>query len=218
MNNTTKLIIVRHGQSLGNLNRIFLGHTDLDLSENGYLQAKVTAEHLKNEIIDKIYSSDLIRAYNTAVPHAKMRNLDIICDKKLREVFAGEWEGKNVDELIAIWGREMFANEWRDRFGHFIFPGGEAIKDAGMRFYNEILAICAENEGKTLLITAHAAVIRAFWAIISNVSWDDIVTDVPFPTNASYSICYYENGKITPFEYSNDAHLNEVGITKVNLI
>ena len=52
MKNATKIIIVRHGQSLGNLNKQFLGHTDLDLSDLGYKQAICTANHLKNEKID----------------------------------------------------------------------------------------------------------------------------------------------------------------------
>ena len=218
MSDSTKIILVRHGQSIGNLTRTFLGHTDLDLSEMGYLQAKTTAERLKNEKIDKIYSSDLKRAYNTALFHAKIRNLDVISSVNLREAFAGEWEGKNVDELIEIWGMEMFADQWKARFGLFTFPAGESIKDAGIRFYNEILAISRQNQGKTILIAAHAAVIRAFWAIISGVAWENVADTIPFATNASYSVLTFDGKKFIPLEYSNDEHLLGVGITKVNLI
>ncbi len=218
MSGSTKIILVRHGQSIGNLTRTFLGHTDLDLSEMGYLQAKTTAERLKNEKIDKIYSSDLKRAYNTALFHAKIRNLDVISSVNLREAFAGEWEGKNVDELIEIWGMEMFADQWKARFGLFTFPAGESIKDAGIRFYNEILAISRQNQGKTILIAAHAAVIRAFWAIISGVAWENVADTIPFATNASYSVLTFNGKKFIPLEYSNDEHLLGVGITKVNLI
>lgn len=218
MENITKIILVRHGQSIGNLTRTFLGHTDLDLSEMGYLQAKTTADHLKNEKIDKIYSSDLKRAYNTAIFHAKMRNLEVISSKNLREAYAGEWENKNVDELIEIWGKEMFVDKWKAGFGEFVFPGGESVKAAGERFYNEILAISRVNQGKTILVAAHAAVIRAFWAIISGVSWSEVAGKIPFATNASYSVLSFDGAKFVPLEYSNDAHLNEVGITKVNLI
>ena len=58
----TKIYIIRHGHSLGNLTRTFLGHVDLDLSDLGYKQADCTADALKNEKIDIIYSSDLSRA------------------------------------------------------------------------------------------------------------------------------------------------------------
>ena len=218
MNKITKIILVRHGQSLGNLNRTFLGHTDLDLSEMGCLQAETTAEHLKNVEINKIYSSDLKRAYNTAIPHAKMRNLDVISSKNLREAYVGKWENMNVDQLIEIWGREMFADQWKARFGEFKFPDGESIKEAGERFYAEVFKISSENEGKTILICAHAAVIRAFWAIISGLEWADVADKIPFATNASYSILTFDGSKFSPISYSNDTQLSEVAITKVNLI
>lgn len=216
--NKTTIYIVRHGQSLGNSTRTFLGHTDLDLSELGYMQANATANELKNVKFDKIYSSDLIRAYNTAIPHSNIHNLEIISDKNLREAYAGEWENLLVDEIIAKWGVEFFKKEWADNFGNFVFPSGESVKGAGERFYNEILNISKENPGKIILICAHAAVIRSFWAIISDISSDDVSRCIPFPTNGSYSICSFENGKIVPLSYSNDDHLYEVGITKVNLI
>lgn len=218
MKKTTKILLVRHGQSIGNLTRTFLGHTDLDLSEMGYLQAKCTANALKNEKIDVIYSSDLKRSYNTAYFHAEMRGLKIITRENLRETYAGEWENQNVDDLINRWGADFFVNEWKNGFGSFRLPGGESIQEAGKRFYNEIYALAGENEGKTILICAHAAVIRAFWAIISNIEWKDVAELIPFPTNASYSVLSWNSGIFTPIQYSCDEHLAEVGITKVNLI
>jgi broad specificity phosphatase PhoE len=212
----TKLIIVRHGQSLGNANKIFLGHTDLDMSEQGYLQANATAEHLKNEKIDEIYSSDLKRAYNTALPHAKLHNLEVKTSKNLREAYVGQWENQSKDDIIAKWGREAFEIYWTNHFGTFVFPEGESIAEAGERFYNEILTICHKNQGKTILIAAHAAVIRAFWGIISSISWENIADTIPFSSNASYSIAYFDGEKVIPEEYSIDAHLSDVGITKVN--
>lgn len=216
-NNITKIILIRHGQSIGNEKRIFLGHTDLDLTELGYKQAFATAEHLKNEKIDKIYSSDLIRALNTAIPHANLRNMSVQTSKNLRELYVGDWEGLYVQEIIEKWGREVFEKDWHGNFGLFTFPNGENIIEGGKRFHDEVLRLCNENEGKTILIAAHAAVIRSFWSIISLIKPKDIVEMLPFPSNASYSIAYCENGKITPFEYSIDDHLIEVGITKVTL-
>ncbi len=214
----TTIYLVRHGQSIGNSTRTFLGHTDLDLSELGYLQANATANLLKEVKFDKIYSSDLIRAYNTAVPHAKLHNLSIIRDKNLREAYAGEWEGMPVDDIIAKWGIDFFKNEWVRNFGNFTFPSGESVIGAGNRFYKEIMSISKKNIGNTVLVCAHAAVIRSFWAKISGISCNYVAERLPFPTNASYSICEYEDGKILPISYSNDEHLSDVGITKVNLI
>ena len=147
-----------------------------------------------------------------------MRDLEVITSKNLREVYLGSWEGQTIDNIIAKWGREAVERDWLGNFGCFTFPDGEAIMDAGKRFYDEIYRISSENAGKTVLVAAHAAVIRAFWSIISDIAPEDIVDKLPFASNASYSICYYENGKIIPSEYSIDEHLSEVGITKVKLI
>ena len=217
MQNTTKIIIIRHGQSIGNKERIILGHTDLDLSELGYKQADCTAEHLKNEKIDVIYSSDLKRAYNTALPHAKMRGLEVKASQNLREMYVGAWENQKTDDIITKWGREMYENDWFGNFGTFTFPEGESIVNGGLRFYNEVKAIAEYNLGKTILIAAHAAVIRAFWAKISGISPENIAKELPFATNASYSICFYDGKELIPDKYSLDEHLTEVGITRVRM-
>lgn len=217
MNNRTKIIFIRHGQSLGNASRIFLGHTDLDLSELGYIQAEATAKYLEKEKIDIIYSSDLKRAVNTAIPHAKMRNLVVNTSKNLREMYVGAWENMKFVDIIDKWGREMYEKNWFAGFGTFSFPDGESIQSGGKRFYNEVLRISKENIGKTVLISAHAAVIRSFWAIISDIEWDQVAEKIPFASNASYSIAYFDGEKIIPDIYSFDSHLSEVGITKVNI-
>ena len=82
-NQSTEIVIIRHGESLANKERIMIGQSDYDLSDRGREQAAATAEFLKNEHFDAIYSSDLCRAYNTALPNAKLRGLEIITDEGL---------------------------------------------------------------------------------------------------------------------------------------
>ena len=75
----TRLVITRHGQSIANAEYRFAGHSDFDLSEIGKAQAELTSQYIcAHEKIDVIYSSDLLRAYNTAVPTAKNLGLEII--------------------------------------------------------------------------------------------------------------------------------------------
>ncbi len=197
----TKIFLVRHGESLGNAARIYLGHTDLDLSEEGHRQAKLTAESLRNEKIDAIYSSDLKRAYNTALPHAAMRGLEVVTSRKLRELNIGDWEGKRIDDLIRD-HHEDFVTGWQENFGTFTIPGGENVFSGGMRFHDEVLRIARENPDKTLLIAAHAAVIRCFWCIISGVMPEDMAKAFPFPKNASYSTVICDGERLLPLEYS----------------
>lgn len=200
-----KIFLVRHGQSLGNLNRVYLGHTDYDLSDLGREQAEITAEHLKNEPIDAIYSSDLLRAHNTAVPHARLRGLEVIDSKNLREIFLGDWENQPIDELIEK-QYDAFVLGWKQSFGTFTVPGGEKVIDAGNRFYAEVERIARKNEGRTVLIAAHAAVIRVFWCLINRVEPCNMAAAFPFPTNASYSTLSYKDGEFIPGEFSCDSH------------
>lgn len=212
----TKLIFIRHGQSIGNATHTLLGHTDLDLSELGFAQARATAEHLKNEKIDAVYSSDLKRAMSTAEPHAALRGLTVNPDKQLREVYLGEWENMTVDEVIERYGESTYKIDWIENFGTFVFPSGESVWEAGERFKKETRKLAEENLGKTLLMVAHAAVIRAFFANIYGYTKEECSAKIPFPVNASYSVAYYENGEFTVEKYSIDEHLSEVGITKIN--
>ena len=201
----TLIYIVRHGESLGNAKRIYLGHTDLDLSELGYKQAEATAEHLAGVKIDAVYSSDLKRAHNTALPHAKLRGIPVIDSKNLRELNIGDWEGKVVDDLISD-HYEEFVLGWQQNFGTFALPGGEKVMDGAERFYREVFKIACENAGKTILIASHAAVIRAFWGKISGIAPEKMGTDTRFPTNASYTTVMCDGERLIPLEFSNDSH------------
>ena len=68
--------LVRHGESVGNLNKVVLGHTDLSLTDKGREQAALTADYLCEVDFCAIYSSDLKRALETALPHSKIHGLD----------------------------------------------------------------------------------------------------------------------------------------------
>ena len=211
----TRIYLIRHGQSLGNLERRFLGHTDLDLSELGYIQAEATATALADVKIDAIYSSDLLRAMNTARPHARLRGVDVIPSRALREIYAGKWENLLVDDIIKGWG-DFYKNVWHGRYGECTVPGGESTLSSGQRFYDEVKRICELHPGETVLIASHASVIRSFYGIVKGLAPSSFATETVFPANASYSIFNYEEGKFNVEAYSCDEHLKDVGITKVN--
>ena len=202
----TVFYLVRHGQSIGNATREFLGHTDKDLSPLGYEQAERTADYLEDVKFDAIYSSDLIRAYNTAVPHARRREMNIVSKRELRELQAGIWEGMKVEDIIAKYPHE-FLDLWRAEFGTTTIPGGENVQDGANRFYNAVMEIAKENVGKTVLITAHAAVIRGFWGKITKTAPECLAGAFDYPTNASVSVFYFDGEELQAGKYSHDAHL-----------
>ena len=209
MNNfRCEILLERHGQSIGNEKRIFLGHTDIDLSELGYKQAQLCAEAMKDEKIDCIYSSDLIRAYNTALPHAALRGLTVIAKKELREFSAGKWENVPVEEL-----KDKYKNEylylWREHFASFSAPHleVESVEHLAERIHSQVLEIARAHIGERVLIATHAAAIRAFWGKISGYVGDEASSVFDFPTNASISRVGFDGERLIPIIYSDDSML-----------
>lgn len=98
---TTELLIVRHGQTDWNLQRRIQGHTDIPLNETGKLEAKKLAETLRHSYFAACYTSDLVRAQETASILAQSHNLPVRTDTRLRERHFGPWEGCLRDELPA---------------------------------------------------------------------------------------------------------------------
>lgn len=203
---STRLLIVRHGESIANATHMFLGHTNVGLSERGHVQAKATAEYLKNEPISAIYSSDLIRAYDTARPNAEIRNIEIVPMRELREIYIGKWENSKIEDIERDYGEE-FTVGWRQNFGIFTPPEGEPVQEAAQRFFDAVLGIAKRHVGECVLITAHAAVIRAFYAKLIGVPPERTASDVDFPYNASVTTVYYDGEKLVGGEFSHYAHL-----------
>ncbi|MBR3680807.1 MAG: histidine phosphatase family protein [Clostridia bacterium] len=141
-----RFFIIRHGESLGNLNKICLGHTDLGLTDRGHEQASLTADALKDIPFLRIYSSDLVRAVETALPNASLRGLgaaDIISRTDLRELYFGDWENAAVAFLEAEY-REMFTVGWRQGFGTFTPPNGESVPALANRICNALAEVARE--------------------------------------------------------------------------
>lgn len=96
-----ELYIIRHGQTVWNAEKRLQGSTDIELNENGRELAGITGQNLEKVAFDRIYSSPLIRAYETACLIRGHRNIPIIRDTRLRELCFGSNEGKDFSKLLA---------------------------------------------------------------------------------------------------------------------
>lgn len=208
----TRIYFVRHGQSYGNQHRIFLGHTDKDLTEMGILQAEKTAERLADTEFSAIYSSDLLRAYNTAVPNARIRGMEIIKDRRLRELYCGDWEGLTVDEIIERYG-DIYTHSWVHEFGTFRLPGGESVPEGAERMYDFAVEVAKAHEGTNILCATHAAVIRALFAKVMCIAPDEVAEKLPYPANASFSVLVYDGEKLSVESFSVEDHLGILSTT-----
>lgn len=204
----TKILLIRHGESEANRKNIFAGHIDPDLQDTGVLQAKLTAQYIKeNYRVDKIYSSDLKRAYNTAKQLAELIDLEIITDKGLREIAAGEWEGVVFDDLIKIYPDDF--KKWMDDIGNAGCTGGETVKELTERVFSTVEKIARENDGHTVAIASHATPIRT---IITMIKYGiiDRMNDVEWVSNASVTELEYDNGNFRIVLIGEDAHLKSL--------
>ncbi|MGN1047762.1 MAG: histidine phosphatase family protein [Eubacteriales bacterium] len=202
----TNLIVVRHAQSIANMNGIFIGHMDLDLSELGKKQAELTAEYLirENIPIDKIYSSDLLRPYHTVEPYAIKKGMEIIKRKELREIYAGKWEGKKFDELPELYFKTY--GVWLTDISKAECDGGETVANLYERINKEIDRIASENDGKTVLIATHATPLRCMIARAKGVGLDGM-QNVSWGGNASLNYFTYKDGTLVPEKLGQCDHL-----------
>lgn len=189
----TTLILIRHGQSEANITKCFAGQSDPDLTENGKKQAEVLSNWLINNFnIDKIYSSDLLRAYNTALPTAQKLKKQIIKINDLREINAGYWQGAQYEQIIKLYPIEY--NIWLNDIGNAACNGGESVKELSQRITKEIENIINENPDKTVLIVTHATPIRVIEAnyIKHDVS---LTKEIEWVPNSSATICECDGNK-----------------------
>ncbi len=111
----TKLLLVRHGQTLWNHVARYQGHTDIDLSDTGRTQAKLLSMRLAGVSLQAVYASDLRRALDTARIIAEPHDLAVQALPQLREINFGAWEGLTFKEIKA---------GYSDNCGHLArFPG-----------------------------------------------------------------------------------------------
>ena len=205
-----EILLERHGESIGNEKRLFLGHTDLDLSERGYRQAELSADALRDEKIDAIYSSDLMRAYHTALPHARLRGLRVTKMEEFRELYAGEWEGMHVDEIKEKYG-DTYLISWREHFNSFDkLASAESVPQLAERIYSAVLGVAKAHPGERILIASHGAAIRSFWGKLSGYVGDGASSVFDFPTNASISRVGFDGERLIPIVYSDDAALGDI--------
>ena len=203
----TRFIMIRHGFSVANNEHRFAGNSDIPLTDLGRAQAEQCAEALKNERIDSIYASDLSRAFDTAVPVARALGLEITATKSLREIFAGEWEGKTFDQIDREYHDEFAV--WKQDIGRARCTGGESPQELSARVLSALAEIAEKHEGKTVCIATHATPIRAVCTAAAGLDACDMAK-IPWTANASISLFEYEDGVFTAIYTSKTDHLGDL--------
>ena len=154
---STHVVIIRHGQSQGNAEGRFGGHTDTPLSPRGRRQAQATAKALAAEKFDAIYSSDLPRAIETASPLAKLTGVKLETTEALRERSVGVMEGLTFEEAAEEHPEQYQALLRRD-FEH-VLAGGESYRQTLDRASRMLDDAIEQHAGGRIALFAHTGTI-----------------------------------------------------------
>jgi alpha-ribazole phosphatase len=153
-----RLIVVRHGETLYNVQGRFTGQADVPLSALGVKQAAALGKHLATETLGAIVASDLQRARATAQAIASYHKLPVEEDADLREITFGVWEGATYAEILA---RDADLVEcWQADPTIHAPPGGETVIQLHRRVMRALERWRARYSQETVLWAVHGGVIE----------------------------------------------------------
>jgi probable phosphoglycerate mutase len=163
----TTILLARHGETDWNSERRWQGHADRPLNAVGREQARALAESLAGRAVDVIYSSDLVRAHETALIVADRLGLPVEVDRGLREVDVGDWAGRLLTEIEAA--DPAGFRRWQQ--GRKAWNGGESYEEMGERVVATVLRLAARHPAQTVLVVTHGGSIRACRATAAGLDY-----------------------------------------------
>lgn len=169
----TELLLIRHGETEWNAAEIFRGRADVDLNEQGNLQAKLLAEYLQKIEIEAVYSSPLIRAVRTAYGIAKNHSLEVELSPELSDFDYGEWQGMPLSMVKDIYKNQY--KKWLNEPAKVTMPGGEKLDDVKKRALKVVNKVISEHTGKVVLVShrvVHKVLICALLGLDNSHFWN----------------------------------------------
>ena len=210
-NNNITIYLVRHAESTGNKEGRLCGkHADFPLSEKGYEQANLVANALINVCIDKIYSSPMQRALQTAVEIEKLQQQDININiiNEFNEMEFGDLDGKLHKDIYNLYPVEHHNWTTVKRYPEG-FPGQESVEDAQMRFSDALKNILEnDNDSNNILITTHGTILRLFTGMLLGYSKNEL-KKLPSSRNTAITKILFDKKtkKFHVIDIANSSHL-----------
>jgi len=197
------LILVRHGQSVYNLENRFTGSLYINLTKKGRLEAQAAGKKLRHYNFDCAYTSTLKRAQESLrimLSEMHQTKIKVIENSSLNERDYGSLQGANKEEIIAKYGKKQ-VETWRRSFA-IRPPEGESLEDTFKRtvpFYQQKIEPQLKHQ-KNVLIVAHGNSLRALVMYLENISKVDIV-HLNIPTGVPKQYIFDVNLKILEMKY-----------------
>jgi broad specificity phosphatase PhoE len=169
----TQIILVRHGRTPWNKNKIFRGTIDIPHDEVGEKEALLAGEWLQNETIQAAYASPLSRAMDTAKAIAQHHGVPVHELPGLIDINYGDWQGVPLTEVKVKYA-DLY-RQWEAAPQTVRFPNGETLDEVRTRALAAVDEVMGLHPGKTILLAAHRAVnkvlIAAFLGLDNSHFW-----------------------------------------------
>jgi alpha-ribazole phosphatase/probable phosphoglycerate mutase len=152
------LFLVRHGETLSNIKKIYAGKGSESLTIRGTFQAKYVAERLKKHKIEALYSSPVKRAVQTSEIIGHEVSLDVIIEDSFREMELGPWEGLSEDDINLNYPVEW--QIWQTKPAELKLPGRETLDELLKRVVSCVYKITQGGNYQKIVVLTHVAIIR----------------------------------------------------------
>jgi len=153
---STKIFIIRHGETAWNRGQKFRGIYDIPLNENGKQQAKLAAQSLKNIKIHAAYTSPLSRAKESAEIITRFHSISPVIHNGFIDMDYGKWTGKENSEVAKLWPDDHAA--WITNPHTVRPPGGTTLKEIFNNSFTAMEELAKRHDGETIAIFSHRVV------------------------------------------------------------
>lgn len=203
----TEILLIRHGETAWNAVRRLQGHLDIPLNAEGLRQAQALGAALRNEPLDAIFSSDLIRARQTAEAIAAPRGMQVRTDAGLRERCYGAFEGMLYADIGARYPEAYAA--WQARAADARFPQGvhraETLREFHARTVEAIVRIVSTGNFRKVALVAHGGVLECAYRAAQGIGFDRPRDFDIF--NASVNRFAWDGERLTLLQWGDVSHL-----------
>ncbi len=212
---STQLVVVRHGESNFNRERRWQGQSqDAILNDLGWRQAGCVADALRGTQPAALFSSDLTRAIQTAVPIASAVNLPIYPEPLLREISAGSWTNRPSDEVQAQEPERVRA--WNEAPATTSPTDGETLAEAQQRILAFVHEQAQNYADQTIVIGTHGAILQTLMAAALGLPLEKLWLDTPAPNGAIVRI-EWQAGQLRLVGPPSVEHLTPLGKEGITL-
>lgn len=171
----TLIYLIRHAESFHNIgNYEERSSQKVNLTEEGIGQARKLVIIFKDIHLDKIYSSDYVRAHRTASFLSEGRDLAVIQDPSIRERFFGETYRDRVEQTKKEMNMVFRSLTNEEKFNYSHFPDMESAKSGALRLNNFLRKVGEKEQGKTIAVVCHGNIMRSFLNLIGWAKFDEM--------------------------------------------